>query len=80
MQITSGSEWVAGNGRRNWSISLSDDDAKAILGEKWDVKTWDEKRDWLSKRADLEVLAFMVKEGAIPAEYAMQRAREIKAR
>lgn len=80
-EVSSGSDWLVENGnRRYWSIGLNDNDGRDILGDKYDEKSWDEKRNWLAKRADLEVIAYMYKEGAISKEYAQKRAQEIKAR
>ena len=82
MQVTSGSEWAqpgssSGN-RRSWSISLNDDDGAQLAGDRWDEMSWTERREFLQKRADLEVLLFMYREGVITKDYLQHRAAEIK--
>lgn len=79
MRIYSEAEWQSTNsGRRAWGISLDSDDGKELFPE-WDGWTWEERKSALRKRADLEVLIYMHREGAISKEYLMDRAQKIKA-
>lgn len=82
MIVTSGSDWLAPGGvnRRSWSISLDDNDGMALLGEdEWDLLSWNKKRAYLQMRADLEVLVYMHKEGALTTDFVKDRAAKIKA-
>lgn len=82
MQVTSGSDWLLPNSanRRSWSISLDDNDGMAIAGEdEWDAMSWARKRAFLQMRADLEVILYMYKQGAITLDFMKERAAAIKA-
>lgn len=79
MEVTSGSEWSSGNqNKRFWSITLSENDGIALKGDEWEEMTWNDKRTFLQKRADLEVILYMHKEGAISKEFMLARAKAIK--
>lgn len=83
MLVTSGSDWLApgGTNRRSWSIALDDNDGMALAGEDvWDSMDWKDKRTYLQKRADLEVLLYMYNEGAISKDFMMERVQKIKAK
>lgn len=78
MEIYSESEWQSTNsGRRAWGITLNEVDG-AELNPEWGNLGWEERKTWLRKRADLEVLLYMHREGAISKEYLMDRAKAIK--
>lgn len=81
MIVTSGSEWIApgGQNRRSWSIALDENDGAALAGDAWDTFGWDQRRLYLQKRADLEVLRYMYTEGAISKEFMIERAKVIQA-
>jgi hypothetical protein len=82
MMVTARAEWTVGTsgGRRGVDQALDDEDGRVMAGEAWETMTWAEKHDFLEKKADLLVLVYMRKEGALSQEYFEQRVAEVKAR
>lgn len=82
MEVTCGTDWNTGNGnRRNYSVALNEADLREIRGDEFvDGLTKVEKLRELNRAADLLVVGYLAQEGAITADYADQRIRELKAR
>ncbi len=82
MKVTSGTTWhVDGGNQREYSITLEESDGRELAGpDRWADMEWAEKRSYLEKQADLNVLKYLYTEGVISREWLEKRVREIKER
>ncbi len=81
MKVTSGTTWHVNGNTREYSITLENSDGEELAGEEgWNAMSWPQRRSFLEKQADLNVLRYLFTEGVISREWLEQRAREIKER
>lgn len=80
MQVTVGSEWPTdGGGRRSYALTLDVEDLKDMRGEEAvEAMSRAEILTALNKTAEVLVVSYSAKEGAMSQERAAQRIREIK--
>ena len=80
MKITSGATFNTASGKREYSITLDEDDAVALVGVRFSELSWPQKRATLEKLADIQVVKYLAGEEVISAEWAKTRIAEISAR
>lgn len=77
MEVTSGASWSTTSGLRQWSVALNENDG-AQLNPKWEELSWNQKKSFLQKSADILVVQYLREQHALSEELFAQRLKEIR--
>jgi len=80
MRVVTGSTWETPMGSRHFEVELTSLDGETMWSEEW--PGWDHIQRFkrLQVEADVLVVAYMAREGAIGGEYARERITDLRSR